>query len=145
MKKVCLILANFSISTIILLSFLLGCATSQQSLVEKQMAKRLAEINLRLGTTREDLRDELSNSAGYSRDQALELKRRIGELVVAYEELAVEANCAERHYPTCQDLFTAGLRYNSTILDAEYPNLPPLPPIVAGYRLHGSPVDYPSE
>ncbi len=83
----------------IILFFLSGCVISHHSPIEVKLAERLQEINLRLGTTRNDLSNEISNSAGYSREQAVDLKRRIGELVVAYEELAIEANCAERHYP----------------------------------------------
>ena len=94
MKRILPTFLVFSLSTINALFLSAGCAPSHHSPIEVRMAERLEGINSRLGTTRDDLWKEISNSGSYSRDQALELKHRVGELVVAYEELAVEANCA---------------------------------------------------
>jgi len=122
--------------TLLLFCFISGCVTTPKEYSEERVAQDLQAIHERLGSTHDDLWREISNSSDYTREQAIDLKRRVGELVVAYEELPVKAECPEHHFPSCSDLFTAGLRFNIGILDAEHRGLPPLPPIVEGYRLH---------
>lgn len=119
---------------IMCLSLLSGCATTSPAYTEDQVAQDLHAIHEQLGFTHEDLWNEISHSQGYTREQALDLKHRVGQLVVAYEQLFVQANCKEQHFPSCPKLSTGGLRYNVTILDTEHKDLPPLPPIVDGYR-----------
>ena len=124
----------FSILGIILLSTLQGCVTTPKQYSEERVAQNLHDIHDRLGFTGRDLWREISNSMGYTREQAIDLKHRVGKLVEAYEQLSVESGCQKHHFPSCTDLFTAGLRFNIGILDAEHKDLPPLPPIVEGYH-----------
>jgi len=136
MKKLILTCSVYVWFIPVLLFFLSGCVTTSHDYSEEGVARDLQSIHERLGATHDDLWREISNSSDYTREQAVDLKRRVGELVVAYEELSVKAGCMEHRFPSCSELFTAGLRFNITILDAEHPDLPPLPPIVEGYRLH---------
>ena len=107
-----------------------------QPYTEERVAKDLQAIHTQLGTTHDELWNEISNSSEYSQEQASNLKRRIGELVAAYEELWVDAECHEHHFPSCRELNTAGLRFNSTILDVDHSNLPSLPPIPKGHHFN---------
>ena len=136
MKKVFLTCRVYVWFIPLLLCFLSGCVTTSQEYSEEGVARDLQTIHERLGATHDDLWREISRSSNFTREQAIDFKRRVGELVVAYEELAVKAECSKYHFPSCSELFTAGLRFNISILDAEHPDLPPLPPIVEGYRIH---------
>ena len=136
MKKSFLTYSVFVWFTLLLLCLLSGCVTTPLEYSEERVARDLQAIHERLGATHDDLWREISHSSNYTREQAIDFKRRVGELVVAYEEFSVKAGCMEHRFPSCSELFTAGLRFNITILDAEHPDLPPLPPIVEGYRLH---------
>ncbi|MCA9500217.1 MAG: hypothetical protein R3B95_04050 [Nitrospirales bacterium] len=111
----------------------LGCVTTGLC-TDERVVQRTQSIHNRLGYTGPELWKEIAHSQGYSRDQAVDLKGRIGKLVSAYEQLFVEADCKRREFPACKELMTAGLRFNSTILDAEHHDLPPLPPLPEGYR-----------
>lgn len=118
----------------LLLLPLSGCLTTPREYSNERVAQELQSIHDRVGSTGKELWQEISNSSGYTREQAIDLKQRVGELVVAYERLSVESECQQHHFPSCTDLFTEGLRFNIGILDAEHKALPPLPPIVEGYR-----------
>ena len=114
-----------------------GCVSQThapyQGYSETQLEAVLMDIHDRLGYTAADLRKELANSQGYTREQAADLKQRIANLIVAYEKLYHEADCAQRakkqESRVCWEakIRSAGFRFNAGILDSEHPDLPPLP------------------
>jgi hypothetical protein len=128
--------ALFVLLVVLLLA---GCASQEpyRGFSETQLESALRGIHDRLGYDTTKIRDELSASEHYTAGQAAELKRRIIDLIIAYEKLYDEAACPQRKDSrVCWEtqIRSAGFRYNSGILDAEHPDLPALPKRAGDWR-----------